>query len=75
MILPCFDDLAAATGWTAAAAIQSTSCDWVYGRRSNSIDVTKKMCEACRPPIAYLGKFNKDGTPAKVTFQHIGFRN
>lgn len=49
----------------------STSCRWQcsngtclqeYGRHSNSIDVKKKVCGACRSPLVFLGKFKPDGT-------------
>ena len=40
-------------------------CLQSYGRHSNSIDVAKKVCGACRAPLTFLGKFRPDGTPAK----------
>ncbi|KAL4452046.1 hypothetical protein ABPG75_007708 [Micractinium tetrahymenae] len=40
-------------------------CLQSYGRHSNSIDVTKKVCGACRAPLTFLGRFRPDGTPAK----------
>ncbi|KAI7836948.1 hypothetical protein COHA_009197 [Chlorella ohadii] len=41
------------------------TCLQEYGRHSNSIDVKKKVCGACRSPLVFLGKFKPDGTPAK----------
>lgn len=38
------------------------TCLQEYGRHSNSIDVTKKVCGACRSPLVFLGKFKPDGT-------------
>ena len=40
-------------------------CLQTYGRHSNSIDVARKVCGACRAPLAFLGKFKPDGSPAK----------
>ena len=37
-------------------------CLQEYGRHSNSIDVKKKVCGACRSPLLFLGKFKPDGT-------------
>lgn len=41
-------------------------CLVTFGRHSNSIDVTKKVCGSCRGPLNYLGRFLPDGTPAKA---------
>ncbi len=43
----------------------NSGCLQTYGRHSNSIDVTKKVCGACRAPLTFLGRFRPDGTPAK----------
>lgn len=40
-------------------------CGQTYGRHSNSIDVTKKVCGECKGRLLFLGKFQQDGTPAK----------
>lgn len=40
-------------------------CGKVYGRHSNSLDVSKKCCGLCRARLEALGRFNADGTPAK----------
>lgn len=40
-------------------------CLQTYGRHSNSIDVAKKVCGACKCKLAFLGRFNADSTPAK----------
>ena len=40
-------------------------CLQEYGRHSNSIDVSKKVCGACRAPLTFLGRFRADGSPAK----------
>ena len=34
-------------------------------RHSKSIDTTKKVCGACKGTLAFLGRFNQDGTLAK----------
>ena len=56
---------------TSAPAAAPLLCRWQcsngtclqeYGRHSNSIDVTKKVCGACRSPLVFLGKFKPDGT-------------
>lgn len=44
----------------------NAACLQVYQRHSNSIDIAKKVCGACRAPLAFLGKFKPDGTPAKA---------
>jgi hypothetical protein len=36
-----------------------------YGRHSNSIDVSKKVCGRCRAPLTFLGRFKPDSTPVK----------
>lgn len=43
----------------------NSGCLQTYGRHSNSIDVAKKVCGACRAPLTFLGRFRPDGTPAK----------
>lgn len=40
-------------------------CLQEYGRHSNSIDVDRKACGACRGRLAFLGRFKPDGSPAK----------
>ncbi|KDD74827.1 SprT-like family protein [Helicosporidium sp. ATCC 50920] len=37
-----------------------------YGRHSASIDVRRHACGKCRAPLQYLGRFQRDGTPAKA---------
>jgi hypothetical protein len=44
----------------------ASRCGKIYGRHSNSLDVTQKCCGVCRGLLVSLGRFNKDGTPAKV---------
>jgi hypothetical protein len=44
----------------------NADCGTEYGRHSNSIDVAKKVCGVCRAPLAFLGRFKPDGTPAKA---------
>lgn len=45
---------------------QCTACNQEYGRHSNSIDVTKKVC-ACKGRLQFLGRFKQDGGgPAKA---------
>ena len=41
-------------------------CGKIYGRHSKSLDVEQKCCGVCRGLLTFLGRFNKDGTPAKV---------
>jgi predicted SprT family Zn-dependent metalloprotease len=48
---------------------QCSSCHQSYGRHSNSIDVTKKVCGRCRGRLTYLGKFTRGGMPATVRQQ------
>jgi predicted SprT family Zn-dependent metalloprotease len=48
---------------------QCSSCHQGYGRHSNSIDVTKKVCGRCRGRLTYLGKFTRGGMPSKVRQQ------
>lgn len=38
----------------------------MYGRHSNSLDVSTKVCGVCRGRLVSLGRFNTDGTPAAV---------
>lgn len=45
---------------------QCTGCRQNYGRHSNSIDVSKKVCGVCKGKLEYLGKFDRGGTPAKT---------
>jgi predicted SprT family Zn-dependent metalloprotease len=45
---------------------QCSGCDQTYGRHSNSIDTTKKVCGRCRGKLIYLGKFTKGGMPVKA---------
>eukprot|EP00887_Chlorella_sp_A99_P002120 scaffold21.g2120.t1 len=40
-------------------------CGQEYGRHSNSIDVGRKVCGACRGRLEFLGRFSRDGSPAK----------
>ena len=40
-------------------------CLQTYGRHSNSIDVARKVCGECRSRLAFLGRFSRDGSPAK----------
>ena len=60
-----------AAGAAAAAAqlrpvpIHRHRCLQEYGRHSNSIDVDRKACGACRGRLAFLGRFKPDGSPAK----------
>lgn len=42
----------------------ATRCGKVYGRHSNSLDVSTKVCGVCRGRLMALGRFNPDGTPA-----------
>ena len=46
----------------------ASRCGKIYGRHSNSLDVEKKCCGVCRGLLTSLGRFNKDGTPAKVRY-------
>lgn len=48
---------------------QCSSCHQSYGRHSNSIDVSKKVCGRCKGRLAYLGKFTRGGSPSKVRQQ------
>ena len=41
-------------------------CGKIYGRHSKSLDIEKKCCGVCRSLLTFLGRFNQDGTPAKV---------
>ncbi|DBA72109.1 TPA: hypothetical protein ACH3X2_010833 [Trebouxia sp. C0005] len=41
-------------------------CQQMYKRHSNSIDTSKQVCSACRGQLQALGRFNADGTHAKV---------
>ena len=43
----------------------NAGCLQLYQRHSNSIDVSRKVCGACRAPLTFLGKFRPNGTPAK----------
>lgn len=45
---------------------QCSGCNQTYGRHSNSIDVSKKVCGVCRGRLEYLGKFERGGSPAKT---------
>ena len=45
---------------------QCSGCGQNYGRHSNSIDVTKKVCGVCKGRLEYLGKFDRGGTPART---------
>lgn len=38
----------------------------MYGRHSNSLDTSRKVCGQCRGRLQPLGRFNADGTPAKT---------
>ena len=40
-------------------------CGYVFGRHSDSINVTKKACGACGGGLKKLGRFGRDGTPIK----------
>ena len=80
-IVAVWDALSAGTGGSSAACLfrpcspacpllrrwqcSNGGCLQSYGRHSNSIDVAKKVCGACRAPLTFLGKFRPDGTPAK----------
>jgi hypothetical protein len=46
-------------------AVLTRRCGKVYGRHSNSIDTTRKVCGVCHGALEPLGRFNADGTPAK----------
>lgn len=48
---------------------QCDSCNQMYGRHSNSIDVSKKVCGECRGRLIFLGKFKKDGDGLPVKQQ------
>ncbi|KAL0047352.1 hypothetical protein WJX82_001193 [Trebouxia sp. C0006] len=41
-------------------------CQQMYKRHSNSIDTSKQVCSSCRGQLHALGRFNADGTQAKV---------
>ena len=41
-------------------------CGKVYGRHSNSLDTSKKVCGRCHGHLLPLGRFRADGTPAKT---------
>jgi predicted SprT family Zn-dependent metalloprotease len=45
---------------------QCSGCNQTYGRHSNSIDVSKKVCGVCRGKLIFLGKFERGGSPAKT---------
>lgn len=45
---------------------QCSGCNQTYGRHSNSIDVSKKVCGVCRGRLEFLGKFERGGSPAKT---------
>ncbi len=49
----------------------TTRCGKIYGRHSKSLDVEKKCCGVCRSLLMFLGRFNQDGTPAKVSLATI----
>ncbi len=42
-------------------------CGKIYGRHSKSLDIEKKCCGVCRSLLTFLGRFDQDGTPAKVS--------
>jgi predicted SprT family Zn-dependent metalloprotease len=44
---------------------QCSGCNQTYGRHSNSIDVSTKVCGICRGRLVFLGKFERGGSPAK----------
>ena len=44
---------------------QCDGCSQIYGRHSNSIDVGKKVCGVCKGRLSFLGRFDRNGTPAK----------
>eukprot|EP00466_Bigelowiella_natans_P004204 jgi/Bigna1/57311/fgenesh1_pm.9_\ len=44
---------------------ENPSCGNEFGRHSDSLDVTKKVCGRCRGSLIKIGRFNKDGTPYK----------
>jgi hypothetical protein len=43
----------------------NAACARVYGRHSDSIDVSRQVCGVCQSVLERLGRFNADGTPAK----------
>ena len=45
---------------------QCVECSQEYGRHSNSIDVGKKVCGQCKGRLVFLGRFERDGSPAKA---------
>ena len=45
---------------------QCSGCNQTYGRHSNSIDCSKKVCGVCRGRLEFLGKFERGGSPAKT---------
>ena len=49
---------------TSLARTNTCRCGKVYGRHTNSLDVSTKVCGVCRGRLVALGRFNPDGTPA-----------
>jgi predicted SprT family Zn-dependent metalloprotease len=45
---------------------QCGDCSHIYGRHSNSIDVTRKACGLCRGRLVFLGKFDRNGEVRKM---------
>jgi predicted SprT family Zn-dependent metalloprotease len=45
---------------------QCGACAQEYGRHSNSIDVARKVCGQCRGRLTFLGRFTREGSPAKA---------
>lgn len=54
-------DIAYAFQWQCS----NEGCGRTYGRHSNSLDITKKVCGICHGRLISLGRRNADGTPAK----------
>ncbi|KAK9864667.1 hypothetical protein WJX84_001637 [Apatococcus fuscideae] len=43
----------------------NAACRRIFKRHSNSIDVSKQVCGACKSKLQSLGRFQADGTPAR----------
>lgn len=41
------------------------NCEYIYGRHSKSIDISKQRCGRCNGELIELGEFKRDGTPMK----------
>ncbi|KAK9861778.1 hypothetical protein WJX84_009911 [Apatococcus fuscideae] len=44
----------------------NAACRRIFKRHSNSIDVAKQVCGACKSKLQSLGRFQADGTPART---------